>query len=91
MSHNLRKFTHVEACCVAFERGVRDGDCDRAARRGRGIDCAALYKVDVPPRDVEHRAGSERILEYGKTATYILTGLVALKSARLNCQSGTNN
>ena len=54
MSHNLRKFTHVEACCVAFERGVRDGDCDRAARRGRGIDCAALYKVDVPPRDVEH-------------------------------------
>ena len=41
MSHNLRKFTHVEACCVAFELGARDADRD-STRLAIGINCAAL-------------------------------------------------
>ena len=51
-------------------------------------------KVDVPPPDVEQRAGSERVLrqEDSKTATHksgVAVGGVALKNARLNCQSAT--
>ena len=56
--HNVRKFTHVIACSVAFKRGVRDGDCDRARTKQwittLGIDGSALQGgCHVPPQEIE--------------------------------------
>ena len=52
-------------------------------------------KLDVPPRHIQQRAGSERILRNRKTSTHLIRGSVALKNTirrRLNTASnkGTN-
>ena len=94
--HNVQKFTHVFACSVAFKRGVRDGDCDRARTTALGINGSALQGgCHVPPHHIQQqRAGSE--FREGswkqKTATHpTYSGGVALKNACLNFQSAATD
>ena len=92
ISQSFREFNHLTNC-VAFKLGVRDGDLDSTSSingTSLQVGCSTAPIGGQFKRSLLRYRNAFRIRFKNSKCTYIAC-LIALKSARLNCQNATTD